>query len=72
MPYYSKGDLEEYLLSHDLNFEKKIKIFLDILEGMRAIHQTFIIHRDIKLKNIFVDDQENCVIGDLGAAVQTT
>lgn len=71
MPYFPNGDLESYLTNNNLGFEKKMKMFLQILLGLKEIHSRFIIHRDLKLKNIFVDDKGNCVIGDLGIASQT-
>lgn len=41
-------------------------MFIDILVGLKELHSKFIIHRDLKLKNIFVDENNRCVIGDLG------
>jgi serine/threonine protein kinase len=46
-------------------------MFIDILSGMMELHSRYIIHRDIKLKNIFVDQDLRCVIGDLGIATKS-
>lgn len=46
-------------------------MFIDILSGLMNLHSHFIIHRDIKLKNIFVDKDLRCVIGDLGIATKS-
>lgn len=46
-------------------------MFIDILSGMMELHSRYIIHRDIKLKNIFVDENVRCVIGDLGIATKS-
>ncbi len=46
-------------------------MFIDILVGIKELHSRYIIHRDIKLKNIFVDNNQRCVIGDLGIATKT-
>lgn len=46
-------------------------IFLQILHGLEYIHQNNIIHRDIKLENIFLRKTHNrylCKIGDFGLA----
>lgn len=43
-------------------------MFIDILVGLHQLHSRFIIHRDIKLKNIFLTAEKKCVIGDLGIA----
>ena len=45
-------------------------MFIDILSGLMKLHSHFIIHRDIKLQNIFVDKDLRCVIGDLGIAIR--
>ena len=56
MKYYPKGDLENYLIKHPfLNFKKRLRMFIDILMGLMELHSRFIIHRDLKLTNIFVD-----------------
>lgn len=46
-------------------------MFVDILKGLLALHSHFIIHRDLKLKNIFIDEEGRCVVGDLGIATVT-
>lgn len=44
---------------------------MQILLGLKDIHQHYIVHRDLKLKNIFVDSGLNCIIGDLGISSQS-
>jgi serine/threonine protein kinase len=46
-------------------------MFVDILMGLMELHSRFIIHRDLKLKNIFVDGTGRCIVGDLGIATVT-
>ncbi len=36
--------------------------------GLAEIHYRHILHRDIKTSNIFLTQQENILIGDLGVA----
>lgn len=48
-----------------------MKMFVDMLAGLIELHKKFIIHRDLKLRNIFVDWDGTCVIGDLGIAIST-
>ena len=38
---------------------------------MRFLHEKFIIHRDMKLENIFVGEDDKIKIADLGYAAQT-
>jgi len=69
MPFYNNGDLEDYLKLHkDLSFSIRMQMFVDILVGLKELHTRLIIHRDLKLKNIFVDESGRCVVGDIGIA----
>jgi serine/threonine protein kinase len=68
MPYYRDGDLEEYLLKNrEMGFKERMKIFVDVLVGLKELHSRLIIHRDLKLRNIFVDGGK-AVVGDVGIA----
>ena len=65
----SNLDLEEYIraniyLKRTIEEEKLWEIFYECLNGLVYLHQKGIIHRDIKLKNIFLDDNLNIRIGD--------
>ena len=52
--------------------EEKIlyKIIKQICEGIKEIHNKNIIHRDIKLENIFMNDNMEIKIGDFGISKQ--
>jgi polo-like kinase 1 len=41
-----------------------------IINGVKYIHSKHIIHRDLKLGNIFIDDKLNIKIGDFGLATK--
>lgn len=41
-----------------------------ILEGVNFLHDKNIIHRDIKLGNLFLNDRLNVKIGDFGLATR--
>jgi serine/threonine protein kinase len=49
----------------------RIDIICQILIGLRDIHAKHIIHRDLKMKNIFVGENGCIKIGDLGIARQS-
>ena len=41
-----------------------------MLSGLELLHSNMIIHRDLKLNNVFIDEDMNMRIGDLGMAVK--
>ncbi len=71
--YCSAGDLSDYLLmyiSHKKKMSEKLiwKLFIQICLGLYYLHSHKILHRDIKTKNIFLNDDFSIKIGDLGIA----
>ncbi len=76
MEFCDKGDLSKMLLDHRLasrggtSFpEMKIwKYFLQMCVGLNYIHKSKILHRDIKTMNIFITQEDDIRIGDLGVA----
>ena len=43
---------------------------LGIVNGLKYIHSQKILHRDLKLGNIFIDSKFNIKIGDFGLATK--
>lgn len=41
-----------------------------IIKGLQYLHHKNVIHRDIKLGNLFIDDKMQIKIGDFGLAQQ--
>jgi serine/threonine protein kinase len=74
MEFMNNGDLLSYnngnIGFHVLIPEGKLwDIFYKCLSGLNYIHEKGIIHRDIKLKNLFLDDNFNVKIGDFNVSV---
>ncbi|KAG1667991.1 hypothetical protein FOA52_000635 [Chlamydomonas sp. UWO 241] len=73
MEYAPFGDLKYYIdkgnrLSTPFPEEAVWRLFLQLCQGLSAIHAAKIIHRDIKPANIFLCKNDVLKIGDLGVA----
>lgn len=53
--HYPGGDLENFL-ENNKNLEERqiVKLFYEILLGMKALHDKKVIHSDLKPENIFL------------------
>lgn len=63
-------DLKKYLEENNLSYDNKIKLVIEICEGLDYIHKNGIIHRDLKLNNILVNENNNIKITDFGLATK--
>lgn len=69
-PYYKRGDLYEFVQRTSVFPETKTKIFIEkLLKGLKAIHDTGIIVRDIKPENILVNKDGSPIIIDFDLAI---
>ena len=69
LEYASNGDLLKKIANGYVLKENEIKdIFVDVVIGLEYIHSKNIIHRDIKLDNILIDEYENYKICDFGVS----
>ena len=76
MEYCEYGNLYSYqygMSDKVFKYNETIKIFMQILKGLKAIHQENIIHRDLKCENILLKKMPKqqtytCKIGDFGFA----
>lgn len=71
--YCEGGDLEKLLKKNKRFDEKDITKFVyDIYKGLQYLASMNIIHRDLKIANIFLDSKNNAKIADLGFAVKSS
>lgn len=70
------GDLFEYIISHDdhkLTEMRAAQLFSQMMDALHYLHQSNIIHRDVKLENFLVMQEENILkikLIDFGFAVE--
>eukprot|EP01102_Stenamoeba_stenopodia_P006776 TRINITY_DN188_c0_g1_i1.p1 TRINITY_DN188_c0_g1~~TRINITY_DN188_c0_g1_i1.p1 ORF type:complete len:647 (+),score=97.16 TRINITY_DN188_c0_g1_i1:124-2064(+) len=60
------GELQGYQKSHIITEEVARKFFVQIMDAIEYCHSRNIIHRDIKHKNILLDEYENVKLIDFG------
>ncbi|KAL8940144.1 MAG: hypothetical protein Q9211_002418 [Gyalolechia sp. 1 TL-2023] len=58
------GSVLEYLKTHQINEEQKRKWIDQITEAIGRVHEKYVIHRDINVHNILVDDGLNIKLID--------
>jgi serine/threonine protein kinase len=60
MPLYN-SDLKKYLeeKKNIITFEEKINFLNQIIKGIEFLHENNIIHRDLKIENIFLVENDN-------------
>jgi len=64
--YHPKGTLIENQNKFVGNFIKSLRVFRQLVEGVSELHKNNIVHRDIKPQNVFLDSDDNLVLGDFG------
>jgi serine/threonine protein kinase len=75
MKYCSGGDLIDKVLQNNTENNKMSEneirhYFKNILNGVEYMQMHHICHRDLSLENIVIDDNNNCVIIDMGMCIK--
>lgn len=64
--YHEKGTLTDNRQKYIGNFEEALRALKPLVEGVAMLHKEGKIHRDIKPGNIFIDKNDNLILGDFG------
>ncbi len=72
LEYLANGDLSTYARAKRPGLEQLERWLRQCLDGLQALHQAGMIHRDLKPQNIFVDARGDAKLGDLGLAKVTS
>jgi serine/threonine protein kinase len=65
-PFCSEGNLDKRLGSNFISNVEAVNRASDILQGLSALHAERLIHRDLKLGNVYLHDNR-AIIGDFGS-----
>jgi NIMA (never in mitosis gene a)-related kinase len=73
MEYAANGDLQRVLDQHKRSKtyvpEKKLwRILYELAQALQHLHSQRVIHRDIKIVNVFLDENHGVKLGDLGVS----
>ncbi|KAG2487503.1 hypothetical protein HYH03_013921 [Edaphochlamys debaryana] len=68
--YAANGNLHDYIKKQKSRLPEELiwKLFIQILLGLNHMHSKKILHRDIKTLNVFLDEEINVKLGDMGVA----
>ena len=64
--FYPKGTLTKNKELFTGNFVKSLRAFRSLVDGVSELHKKGFVHRDIKPQNVFLDSNDNLVLGDFG------
>lgn len=70
MEYCSGGDMSNYLKSHQSPLPESTiwRFLIQMTLAVAELHKQRILHRDLKTSNVFLDNDGNCKVGDLGVS----
>ncbi|CAE6455582.1 unnamed protein product [Rhizoctonia solani] len=64
----SNGNVRNYLESHDLSYLGRLRLCVEISEGVSYLHQTGIVHGDIKGNNVLISEDGTAMLTDFDDA----
>ena len=70
MEFIQGISLRQYLLQTPMSLKRVLEIILDIAYALCHLHTHGVIHRDLKLGNLFLTERMQLKVGDFGLAAQ--
>lgn len=73
MEYANNGDLFQQITRHQkeqtyLKEEDIWRIFIQVVKGLKALHEVDIFHRDLKSANVFLNKDGTAKLGDMNVS----
>jgi len=67
MPYFENGSLRERIRSTGAaSPARALEWTFEILEGLAAVHEADLVHRDVKPHNVLLDEEDHVMLTDFG------
>lgn len=73
MEYCNNGDLFQKITTHQksktyIKEEEIWKIFIQVVKGLKSLHEVDIFHRDLKSANVFLNKDGSAKLGDMNVS----
>ena len=73
MEYADHGDLYQKITKHQkeqayLQEEEVWRIFIQVVQGLKSLHDAQILHRDLKSANVFLNRDGTAKLGDMNVS----
>lgn len=70
-PFMKNGTLHDLCDKQPLDVENALRLTMEIVDALRYLHSNGIYHRDIKPKNVLIDENGHAVLADFGLAISS-
>ena len=63
LEYMENGDMKDYLETNPLSWQEKLHLVKGVVLAMSYLHSQNIIHGDLKMQNVLIDESRNAKVG---------